>query len=285
MHFPRSPSSPGRILHQSELWPLGNGDEAISLFGESSAAASLSSRRASGDTGQVLEVVGKLPGNKIKFPFLASESSLANPPKEYDTRINNCLLPNASFIRILVLNLPSNEGRRQAQLSGKELSLIWRLLGASGRVRHLAVTWNIWADLERECGALRLEGLYLMWDGAFNIHAPSLHHLQHPSALKDLTIYAPPYLCNPMPFRSWGQSFLPATTQCVNLTYVTYAARRMPFLGVEDVDLKGAMLVLVGRTEPYNDQDKKIKKQWVAKMDGRESLLTHPAEIAAADNE
>ncbi|KAJ6601960.1 hypothetical protein DFH09DRAFT_1302141 [Mycena vulgaris] len=221
-------------------------------------------------------------------------------------RINDCLLSNASFIRILVLNLPSNEGRRRGQLSGEELSLIRRLLEASGRVKHLAVTWNIWADLERECGALRLEGLYLMWDGAFNIRSPSLNHLQHPSVLEDLTIYAPPNLYNPMPFRSRGQSFLPPTTQCVNLAYVTYAARLIPSPGVEAFDLKGAMLVLVGRTEPYDHQDKKIKEvrgrypnfstvcmrysdqvlaEWVAKMEGRESLLNHPAEIAAAEYE
>ncbi|KAJ7477446.1 hypothetical protein FB451DRAFT_1172998 [Mycena latifolia] len=216
-------------------------------------------------------------------------------------RIGDCLLSNASFIRILVLDLdlPFTEGRGRGQLPEEELSLIRRLLEASGRVRHLAVTWNIWAHLPRECGALRLSGLYLIWDRGFHIyaHGPSLHNLQYPAALEDLTVYAPADLRNPMPFRTIGRCFLPVTRQCVNLAYVTYAADRMPCPGVEDFDLRGAMLVLVGMTEPHEQTATEIKTirdrypnfsavlvEWVAKMEGRESLLDHARATATLDN-
>ncbi|KAJ7144192.1 hypothetical protein C8R44DRAFT_916135 [Mycena epipterygia] len=221
-------------------------------------------------------------------------------------RISDCLLPHARFIRILVLDLPFTQGRARAQLSSEELSLIRRLLEASGRAKYLAVTWNIWADLERECSALRLEGLYLIWDGAFGIHAPSLHHLQHPAALEDLTVYAPDDLRHPMSWVSFGSRFLPATTHCVNLAYVTYAADRIPSPGVVNVDLKGVTLVLIGRTE-LSQRDagliemdtgrfpnysalcmrylNQVLEEWVAKMEGRESLLGHAMETTAADND
>ncbi|KAJ7725224.1 hypothetical protein DFH07DRAFT_783057 [Mycena maculata] len=97
-------------------------------------------------------------------------------------RISQSLLPNASLIRVLVLNLSFTHGRtRIHKLSDEESSHIRRL---TGRVRHLAVTWNIWAKFERKCGALQLESLYLIWDR----DAPLLDHLQHPSALKDLSL-------------------------------------------------------------------------------------------------
>ncbi|KAJ7248084.1 hypothetical protein C8J57DRAFT_1673450 [Mycena rebaudengoi] len=59
------------------------------------------------------------------------------------------------------LDLPLTEGWRRCALSDAELS-------------HLAVSWNIWATFPRECGALRPECLYLIWDGADHTraHAP-----------------------------------------------------------------------------------------------------------------
>ncbi|KAJ7429802.1 hypothetical protein B0H11DRAFT_2400680 [Mycena galericulata] len=213
-------------------------------------------------------------------------------------RISDCLLTNASFIHVLVLDLPLTQGGVRGQLAEEELSSIRQLLKATGRVRHLAVTWNVWAYLQRECGALRLESIYLIWDRACNVLEPSLHHLQHPAVLKDLAIYAP---CS-LPYPDWwrrAQLFLPATTQCVNLAYVTYATDSIPWPGVQDSKLKWAMLVLLGRTEPHEDQAQSIKtirekypnfsavcmqyfrqvlEEWVAKMEGRESLLYHPVD-------
>ncbi|KAJ7261435.1 hypothetical protein C8J57DRAFT_1634386 [Mycena rebaudengoi] len=212
-------------------------------------------------------------------------------------RVSGCLLPNATFIQLLVLDMPFRVGWNRSNIPEEELVLIGGLLEASNRVRHLAVTWNIWETLERECCSLRLESLYLVWDGAFNIDVPSLCLLQHPSTLEDLTVYAPAELDDPTPFRSWGERHLPKTTQCINLAYVTYAADRMPYPHVCYVHLKGSMLVLVGRTEPYEDEKSWIERsreiypnystvkcvryssqvlvEWVAKMEGQESLLYH----------
>ncbi|KAJ6597031.1 hypothetical protein DFH09DRAFT_109596 [Mycena vulgaris] len=232
----------------------------------------------------------------------------------WTTRISDLLLPNASFIRVLAIDLPFTRG----QLSDEELSHIRRLLEASGRVRHLAVTWNIWAHFHLECGFLQLESLYLIWDKFHPISPPSLKHLQHPSTLKDLTVYAPPDLHNPTPFRPWGDLFLPETDHCPNLAYVTYAADRTPIPTVgtlcEDLPgLKGAMFVLVDMPEKYmneEEEDEMVKDdkalyanfstayarfsrqllgEWLAKIEGRRSVLEHPpphaVEIAADDNE
>ncbi|KAJ6564136.1 hypothetical protein B0H19DRAFT_1258627 [Mycena capillaripes] len=54
----------------------------------------------------------------------------------------DCVLPNASFIRMLVLDLPFTQDEVRLQSSAEELSIIRRLLEACGRVSHLAVTWN-----------------------------------------------------------------------------------------------------------------------------------------------
>ncbi|KAJ7108166.1 hypothetical protein C8R44DRAFT_744117 [Mycena epipterygia] len=178
-------------------------------------------------------------------------------------RISDCLLLNASFIRVLVLDLTSTQlPRVRAQIPDEELSPIRLLLEASGRVGHLAVTWNIWAHLQRECGALRLESLYLVWDGA--------------------------------------------TAECVSLAYVTYASDRIPPVArrgtpayVGGSSLKGVMLVIVGRTEKYDSEDRPLEKhrnshpnftirytkfwaqvlaEWVGKIEQRESLLEIPDE-------
>ncbi|KAJ7101483.1 hypothetical protein B0H15DRAFT_1017896 [Mycena belliarum] len=120
-------------------------------------------------------------------------------------RVCDWLLPNAAFVRILVLDMPSLQGRKRIPLPAEELGLIRRLLEASERVAHLAVTWNIWSALQQECSALCLESLYLIWDHAYyKVPVPSLADLQYPTALRDLTISAPPDLKNPTPFRSWA---------------------------------------------------------------------------------
>ncbi|KAJ6553150.1 hypothetical protein B0H19DRAFT_1263554 [Mycena capillaripes] len=76
--------------------------------------------------------------------------------KSWMKRISRVLLPNAHFIRVLAVDLPSERG----QLPEKESFHIQRLLDASTHVSHLAVVWHIWAHLPRECGALQLESLY-----------------------------------------------------------------------------------------------------------------------------
>ncbi|KAJ6587964.1 hypothetical protein B0H19DRAFT_1097577 [Mycena capillaripes] len=223
-------------------------------------------------------------------------------------RIGDYLMPNASFIRILVLSLPLTRGPARLPSSAEELSLIRKLLEASGGIRHLAVTWNLWAQLACECGVQRIESLYLIWDrAAFNISAPSLHHLQHPEELVDLTVYAPADLCNPVSFPVYGDYLVPATTHCVNLAYVTYAADRMPNVNMAYLRLKGAILVVVGRTALYENEEGRLKwekemfpgnysvvcvqnweqvlAEWVAKMEGRESLLKPPVETAVPDND
>ncbi|KAF9041978.1 hypothetical protein BDZ89DRAFT_1060024, partial [Hymenopellis radicata] len=209
-------------------------------------------------------------------------------------RISELLVPNASSIRILALNLRSIEGT----LSDYELSHIRRLLEAAEGVRHLAVRWNLWARLSREFGSLQLKSLYLIWDGTHPARAPSLKDLQHPALLTDLTIYAPPDPENPTPFRSIGELFLPRTDHCTKLAYVTYAADRMPIPSVGwlcDIipTLSGAMYVLVDIPAKYLDEEEEdelvkddkemflnfstaylpfssqVLGEWVAKVEGR----------------
>ncbi|KAJ7670230.1 hypothetical protein B0H17DRAFT_1086127 [Mycena rosella] len=218
---------------------------------------------------------------------------------DWTKRISNLLLPNAGFIRALAIDLPS------PRLSDDELSHIRQLLEASQRVRHLAVGWNVWARFYPECGSLQLESLYLIWDRAHPASPPSLKHLQHPAELKDLTIYAPPDPRNPTPFRPWGELFLPATAHCPNLAYVTYAADRTPVPTVgslcEDLsNLQGAMFVLVDIPDKFvneESEDELLKDdkeaypnfstaylchssqvlgEWLAKIEGRPSVLEHP---------
>ncbi|KAF8156353.1 hypothetical protein K438DRAFT_1777439 [Mycena galopus ATCC 62051] len=214
-------------------------------------------------------------------------------------RISDCLLPNTSFIRILVLDMPFKQNGGRGELPEEELSLIRQLLEACEGVRHLAVTWNIWAHLERECGALRLEGLYLRWDGVAccfpQIFPPALDHLRHPGALEDLTLCAPGDLYSNLRCR-FGETYLPPTGQCVNLAYVTYASRQWPGRGVDPTNLKGAMHVLIGRTHLFDFEESRMKEireyysnfsiacvrnwdqvlvEWVAKMEGRKSQLSH----------
>ena len=220
---------------------------------------------------------------------------IVSPHNDRTQRINDLLIPNASFIRCLVI---------QGPLSDAELPHVRRLLESARQVLHLAVTWSLWAQLPRECGALALESLYLIWDGASK-RSPSLKHLNRPSALRDLTIFAPADLHNLTAFRPWGELYLPDTTHCTTLAYITYAADRYtsPTVGslCEDISsLQGAMFVLVNIPEhimkegnedemitddmtvyscfstAYLPRASQVLGEWVAKMEGRASVLVHP---------
>ncbi|KAJ7165966.1 hypothetical protein C8R46DRAFT_1275361 [Mycena filopes] len=231
-------------------------------------------------------------------------------------RMNDCLLPNAALIRVLVLDLPFNRSvvlprewsfierfdkdRARCIFTDEELSSIRRLLSSAEGVRHLAVTWNIWAYLERECGTLRLQSLYLIWDRAFlDVESPKLNELRYPAALEDLTMFAPVSL-DPQ-YSGWRppEDYLPDTARCVKLAYATYAATYIvPPWRTEH--LKGYMAVSVRQREvdmTEEEEDFRIQYQkeshpsfstlylrtlndmlqeWLNKMEGRESLLEHP---------
>ncbi|KAJ6479405.1 hypothetical protein C8R47DRAFT_1136709 [Mycena vitilis] len=86
--------------------------------------------------------------------------------------VKQALIPNANLIRILVLDLAQGEfdpllGRPGERSSEEELSLLRQLLDACGQVNHSAMTWNVWSQLQHECGALPFQSLYLIWDGEF----------------------------------------------------------------------------------------------------------------------
>ncbi|KAJ7268448.1 hypothetical protein C8J57DRAFT_1717192 [Mycena rebaudengoi] len=198
---------------------------------------------------------------------------------------------------------PAPEGRRRGQCPDEALALIRCLLDASRSISHLAVTWNIWSDLQIECGVLRLESLYLIWDGTFYTSPPSLHHLQHPATLADLTVGAPSELDKPMLPVWHPKRYLPALAPCVNLAYLTYVSDRTPFPSVAYEPFRGTMFVLVC-TSPYDEQQIKRDTQrypqysavcvrywnevligWVAKVEGRESLLNHVMVTKAVDND
>ncbi|KAJ7165923.1 hypothetical protein C8R46DRAFT_1351415 [Mycena filopes] len=215
-------------------------------------------------------------------------------------RLNDCILPNAGLIRVLVLNLPRGKDTVRCSFSDEELSSIRRLLGASHGVTHLAVTWNIWAYLDPECGALHLQSLCLIWDGALlDVYPPQLGGLQHPAALEDLTIFGP--LSLDPDWSGWHRpdDYLPDARHCTNLAYVTYAAAWV-VTGWIDGRLKGHLAVGVGeRTvdEIKKGEDRSLKfikeyhpnfatlylrtwnevlREWLNKVEGRGSLLEHP---------
>ncbi|KAJ7174462.1 hypothetical protein C8R46DRAFT_1189256 [Mycena filopes] len=214
-------------------------------------------------------------------------------------RLDDCILPNAGLIRALVLNLPRSEKSARCRFSDEELSSLRRLLSASEGVRHLAVTWNIWAYLEPECGALGLQSLCLIWDDLLIVRPPQLAELQHPAALEDITMFAPLSL-RPR-WRTWARLedyYLPDTRHCTNLAYVTYATASIgPWTG--DQRLKGYMAVAVGERTLYAVQREgtyltvrrkeghpnyatlcvrtwdEVLREWLNKVEGRESLLEH----------
>jgi hypothetical protein len=213
----------------------------------------------------------------------------------------------------LVLDLAFTQDGCRGQLSSEELSLIQQFLEGARQVRHLAVTWNIWAQFQHKCGALQLESLYLLWDGAFNIlprvdiQKPTIDHLQHPDILENLTVSGPTNLDGPTPWAPWGsRPYLPATSQCVKLTSVTYVTTSMPLGWVSYCGVKSAMVVLVERMEPEEWEQNRIKQDkkrypnysvvcvpdwdqvlvaWVAKMEGRESILNHPVQDHCAPHD
>ncbi|KAJ6562765.1 hypothetical protein DFH09DRAFT_489463 [Mycena vulgaris] len=229
--------------------------------------------------------------------------------KDWTKRISDLLLPNASFIRVLAINLPGTGGK----LSEEELSHIQRLLEASDGVNHLAVGWYIWAHFRRECGSLQLRSLYLIWDRAYGILPPSLDNLEHPTQLKDLTVYAPHDLKYMALWRSWGELYIPETARCTNLAYVTYAADRpihtVGSLYQEIPHIQGVMFVLVDIPGEYPNEEEELaitkldKKmypnfstaylrfsgyllaEWVAKMEGGPSVLEHPPPRAVVESD
>ncbi|KAJ7075290.1 hypothetical protein B0H15DRAFT_867287 [Mycena belliarum] len=211
--------------------------------------------------------------------------------------VKEFLLPNAGLIRCLAIPLT---------LSDEEHDPIRALLNATHGVEHLAVSWTLWTQLPKECGALRLASLYLSWDLAAAA-APTLAHLQHPTLLTDLAIYAPPVLNNLTPFHP-ATLYVPDLAHCTRLSYVTYAAKAYPVIGrtvgnlCEEVpDLRGAMFVWVnipeaclreestetmwieGDLEDYAqfsmahlEHAHQLLGEWIAKVEGRTSALTHP---------
>ncbi|KAK7059740.1 hypothetical protein R3P38DRAFT_968437 [Favolaschia claudopus] len=220
---------------------------------------------------------------------------------DWTKRVNVLLLPNAIHIRTLALDLPLS----QRTLSDEEQSLIRALLQASIHVKNLATTWHIWARLAHGCRALQLSTLYLIWDRVLGVVLSSLKDLRHPTLLTEITIYAPPDLANLTPFRPWGELYLPDTSRCANLVYVTYVADRTPIPTVgslcEDIpNLRGAMFAQIllgdkeGSEEDFDDLVKEdmevypnfsatfvssarqVLDEWLAKANGGPSVLQHP---------
>ncbi|KAJ7154470.1 hypothetical protein C8R46DRAFT_1117471 [Mycena filopes] len=227
---------------------------------------------------------------------------------DWMTRINELFVPNASFIRTLVLYLPQSD----SALSEDEFSHTQRLLTASPHIQHLAVDWQTWRRLPHECGSLSLKSLYLIWDGVHPASAPSLQHLQHPSELTDLTVLAPafPTVRTPRAVPGWypvppGELTLPSDlAHCDNLAWLTYVSDRPP----AEVDelccgrpgIKGVRFVLVDAPEwlggaleedlflsdglqsyaffstAFLPRSTGLLAEWLAKMEGRESVLNHP---------
>ncbi|KAJ7174531.1 hypothetical protein C8R46DRAFT_1189296 [Mycena filopes] len=233
---------------------------------------------------------------------------IVRPHKNWVERVNDWLLPNANLIHVLVLDLPNvtegkfGDGHRE-RFSAEETTAIRRLLhAAGGHVKHFAVTWNIWAHLEGECGAIPVESLYLIWDRAMYVGGPSLRNLQHPLVLKDLTVYAPRDLglrgYSVSMFRQSTENYCPHTRHCPNLAYVTYAAHSAEGVNERGWGLKGSMFVHVGsRFLTAEEESERIKEEkerypnfstayvgslrelleeWVAKVEGRPSILVHP---------
>ncbi|KAJ7755151.1 hypothetical protein B0H16DRAFT_1722366 [Mycena metata] len=223
---------------------------------------------------------------------------IVHPQDGWMQRMNDSLTPDAELIRILVLDLPFNKNGTRYTPSDEELACIRGLLGASSGVRHLAVTWNIWEYLQAECGSLRLESLYLIWDGVRNIKCPSVENLQYPAALVDFSMFAPPSLDGWHP----PEIYLPWTLEarCPNLAYVTYVSRFI-VLPYDMQNLKGFMSVAIrerkDRQAGEEEEDFRVKSSkeelpnlstlylraldevlghWLNKKEGRESAFKHP---------
>ncbi|KAF7348770.1 hypothetical protein MVEN_01396500 [Mycena venus] len=236
---------------------------------------------------------------------------------DWIARIRDLLLPNARFIRILAINLSFHQGYARCPPSDEEAAYIRQLLEASDGVRHLAVSWNIWAQFPHECGSLQIESLYLLWEGIFDVPPPSLDQLQHPAKLTDLTVYAPPDRFNPVYWNAWGENVLPSVAHLAahfaNLAYVTYATDRWTIPSVADLcenpGIKAVMFVTVNIPEDIMneaEEDEMLKSdmehyanfstaylprggqvlgEWLARMEGRQSVLEHPPPHAVWEEE
>ncbi|KAJ7652347.1 hypothetical protein DFH06DRAFT_1299589 [Mycena polygramma] len=219
--------------------------------------------------------------------------------QDWTKRVSEFFIPNAGFIQILGLDLPSTRGR----LTNDELLLIQRLLQASEGVTHLAVSWHIWEHFASECGSMHLQSLYLIWDGAYNIPPPSSEHLEHRSTLRDITIYAPPQLDGSE--WPWAETYTLATIieECPNITHVAYAtSRHVPdvgfySLGESDsdggpqvmwalVDSSAKFLDYPAEKEIFEDEalypnfstsylrfSSEVLREWLAKMEGKPGVL------------
>ncbi|KAJ7221110.1 hypothetical protein C8J57DRAFT_1254119 [Mycena rebaudengoi] len=120
----------------------------------------------------------------------------------------------------------------------------------------------------------------VIWDGAWYTSPPTLHGLQHPAALVHLTVSAPPDLRRPTTYQRCGLCYVPELAHCVNLAYLTYACKRVIRSGVADLRLKGTMLVHLclgphdlGWIKMRHLEE--VLAEWIAKAEGRESLLDH----------
>ncbi|KAJ7663326.1 hypothetical protein DFH06DRAFT_1128651 [Mycena polygramma] len=203
--------------------------------------------------------------------------------EHWTQRISDLFLPNAHLIQILVIDLPST-------LSEEELLHIQRLLQGAEKVKHLAVGWHIWEHFV-ECGFLQLESLCLIWDEARQMDSPHLGHLQHPSLLRNVTIYAPPRPISVDARNSaWAQFNLPATIldDFPNLASLTYAARNeVPDSWGCEWDTEGKTVVhtwtmgvrtaskgfkLAGEAEfstVYFDCSNEVLRDWLRRREGR----------------
>ncbi|KAJ6517443.1 hypothetical protein C8R47DRAFT_1087296 [Mycena vitilis] len=215
-------------------------------------------------------------------------------------RISECFLPNASAIRILVLYLPfeNDDGKLQGRLQPEEFLLMRRLLEVARGVLHLAVTWPIWAKLHPQCGALSLKSLYLIWDRPFCKNVLSLNSLKHPEALEDLAVYPPPSHDVVVQHAPNLEGYLPLTRECVNLASLTFVAPYVPNhpMGYAWTSVKTRIAVVVNQPELDEEDEETIEavrekdgdlyavcvpeyvqvlREWVAKMEGRKSLLNH----------
>ncbi|KAH8824629.1 hypothetical protein DL96DRAFT_1818313 [Flagelloscypha sp. PMI_526] len=221
--------------------------------------------------------------------------------KGWTSRVQE-LVHFAPFIRVLAFNLFNVHG----DLNEEDIDAVRLLISAcTETVKHLALTWMIWSGCQSEINRLHLKSLYIFWDWASGPQIPSLVNLQYPEELKDLTMFSPAYVDNFTAFHYEGALYLPDIKRCTNLEYVTYAADRYtsPTVGslCEDYpNLKGVMFLLVNIPKEHLNEDKEldlwedekyayanfssaylprsagILSEWVAKIEGRESVLVHP---------
>ncbi|KAJ7695792.1 hypothetical protein B0H17DRAFT_1329558 [Mycena rosella] len=184
---------------------------------------------------------------------------------DWATRIRDLFLPNARFIR---------------------LSHIRRLLEASDRVRRLAVDWNLWARFHVECDTLLLDSLYLIWDRVVPIRTPSLENLQHPATLADLTVYTPRDSAL-REVRFYAEDFFsfphrPFNDVCAQLPHLKGAmsVEVAPWALKEELEedslFWNAKKLHANFSTAYLCTPSSALGEWLAKMEGRLSVLEHP---------